>query len=217
MATEKQRERGEFPWLVRMRRRAQQRTQTEVASGAGVSTGALSRYESGDTRVLGDPTLRKLCGVLGIDVPAWLAEPVPGAVPADVVGGARTARYHCPTPFCPMNPWFAVPGWVHFRPQFVESLAAAEVACQFCGATLLSACLHCGAGLGQNGVCPACGEDYVPRVSQDAARDVLELNAMAARAPAATGDTVPFWQPLQRQAGAGTSSRSGDASGRGRD
>lgn len=215
MGTEQQQERRDFPWLVRMRRRGQERTQTEVAACAGVSTGALSRYESGDTRVLGDPTLRKVCEVLGIDVPQWLAEPIPGALPVEAETAGRTARYHCPTPFCRMNPWFAVPGWIHFEPRFVESVAAGEVVCQHCGATLHSACVHCGAALGQHGVCPVCGEDYVPRVAQEAARGVLELNAAAARVAAAPAEGVPFWQPLRRSAQAGAAGRAAGVAGEG--
>lgn len=202
-------ERAEFPWLVRVRRRAQGRTQDEVARSVGITKGALSRYESGETGVVGDGTLRKLCGVLGIDVPAWLAEGA-GGEGFEAVSGRRV-RFHCPTPFCRMNPGFAVPGWVHFEPRFVESVEGAEVVCQYCGATMQCVCSHCGAALGEHGVCPACGEDYVPRVSADVARGVLELSAAAGRAAAmaGAGGGLPYWAPLRRKGVAGDAAEGG--------
>jgi transcriptional regulator with XRE-family HTH domain len=213
-------ERNEFPWLVRLRRRGQGRTQEDLARCAGITKGALSRYESGDTRVLGDATLRKLCAALAVDVPDWLVEEAAGASLGAIAEGgqaAPTARYFCPTPFCRMNSWFAVPGWVHFVPQFVGSVAGAEVVCQFCGATLQSTCPQCEAPLGQHGVCPACGADYVPRLPEEAARRLLEMNAAASPVAAPPVARLPFWQPLRRDSakvvagpGAGGSNRARD-------
>jgi DNA-binding XRE family transcriptional regulator len=214
-------ERAEFPWLIRLRRRSQGRTQEHLARSAGVTKSALSRYESGDTRVLGDATLRTLCADLGLEVPLWLAQTVPGDEPTGPASGdgsgVSLTRYHCPTPFCRMNPWFAVPGWLHFTPRFVESVADGEVVCQYCGATMQSACGQCGAALGQHGVCPACGEDYVRRLTVAAATQTLELNAAAERPAASAVGKLPFWPPLRRDPGAGDARAAGDAAERARD
>ena len=212
-------ERREFAWLVRQSRRSQGLTQEELAGRVGITKGALSRYESGDVRVVGDATLRSLCEALRLVTPGWLSSAAgeAGLVLAAARPSGRLARYYCPTPFCPLNPVFMVAGWIRFMPLQVESVAAAQVVCQWCGADLQSQCPSCGADLVENsGVCVACGSDYV----QPAAVDEETLRILQFSPPTVAKLTrpavgLPFWQPRASAspAGEGDSGRSRQSGG----
>lgn len=206
-------ERREFAGLVRQSRRSQGLTQEDVAARVGISAGALSRYESGDVRVLGDATLRGLCAGLKLVVPAWLGEAGSGAMPAAASPAGRSARYYCPTPFCPLNQVFMTPARLHFMPRQVESAADAEVVCRWCGADLLSRCPSCGAALAEgSGVCPACGADYVPPAPLDEATlRVLHFSPPAVATLTRPAVGVPFWEPRPRPAAAAGSAGEVDA------
>ena len=196
-------ERREFTRLVRQSRRSQGLTQADLAGRVGITNGALSRYESGDVGVVGDATLRSVCEALQLVGPAWLAGA--GAGPAAERPAGELARYYCPTPFCPLNQVFMTPGWIHFMPQQVESCAAAEVVCQWCGAALQSRCLNCGADLVEgSGVCVACGAEYVPAAPVDEATlRVLQFSPPAVAKLSRPAAGLPFWQPRAAGAGAG--------------
>jgi len=191
-------ERQEFPWRVRTTRRRLGLTLEDVARRVGVTKGALSRYESGDVRVLGDVTLRAVCGALGLAVPDWLVAAVPGAA-ASAAGDS--ALFYCPTPFCRLNRPLLLPEQVRFLPGLVRSTPGAEVACHFCGAPMCSECQECGAALERDStVCPACGADYVRHVARDQdAMAILQFNAAAQTQPPGSAPELPFWAPLVRR------------------
>ena len=196
----------EFAELVRQSRRAQRLTQEALAGRIGITKGALSRYESGDVRVLGEVTVRLLCEALQLVGPAWLATAAAGGGASAERAGVRLAHFYCPKPFCPLNEAFMLPGRLRFRPRWVESEAGAEVVCQWCGTEMQSQCPDCGAALVEGStVCVACGADYVPSVPLDAAAmevlrysppTVAKLNLPTAR--------LPYWPPRPPGAAAGT-------------
>jgi transcriptional regulator with XRE-family HTH domain len=205
-------ERREFAGLVRQSRRSQKLTQAVLCERVGITTGALSRYESGDVRVVGDATLRGLCEALKLVGPAWLVGEVAGAESVAERVADVLARYYCPTPFCRLNAVFMTPGRVHFIPQMVESTAGAVVFCRWCGADMHSQCLECGAALAEgSGFCIACGAEYVPsaRVDEDVLRALQFSPPPVATTLSRPAAGLPFWQP--QLPGAGSGAVSGEA------
>lgn len=197
------RERQEFPWRVRLARRSQGLTLEALASRVGVTKGALSRYESGDVRVLGEATVRSVCEALGLALPAWLSRSASSSAPA--ASSSSAVPHCCPTPFCRLNRPLLLPGQVRFLPNLVLSQPDAEVVCRYCGGTLVSACLSCGAPLEpDSGVCPSCGADYVPPAVLDAQTlALLQFNAASAPAPGPPSvSALPYWAPLTARPGA---------------
>ncbi len=203
----KEAERQGFPGRVRLSRRAQGLTLEDVARRVGVTKGALSRYESGDVRVLGDATLRAVCGALGLMMPEGLAEAgMAGASPGTTPPEAGRVPHYCPTPFCRLNRPFLLPGQVRFMPGLVMSESGAEVACRYCGAALCAECPHCGTAVARgSGVCPACGTDYVPAAPLNAdSMAILQFNAAAQAQEAGPTAELPFWAPLVRPTAPGS-------------
>jgi transcriptional regulator with XRE-family HTH domain len=191
----------ELAGLVRQSRRSQGLTQADLAVRVGITKGALSRYESGDLRVLGDTTLRAVCEALQVVGPAWLDAVV--AAPERQAGGL--VRYYCPTPFCPLNEVYLTLTEVRFVPRQVESYAEAAVLCRYCGADMLSECRDCGSALVAGSViCTDCGGAYVPPSPLDAAAmRVLEFSPPPVAKLSRPAIGVPFWQPRAPGASAG--------------
>ncbi len=203
----------EFAGLVRQSRRSQGLTQEDLAGRVSITKGALSRYESGDVRVLGEATLRAVCEALQVVGPAWLVG-ASGEPAARLAEARARARYYCPTPFCALNHAYMLPGRLHFVPQQVESYADAVLLCQWCGADMHPCCTHCRAALVAGGsFCPACGVEYVASVPLDeATRQILDFSppTVAKLSLPATG--VLFWQPRAAAAASGAVGREGDGS-----
>ncbi len=192
-------ERREFPWRVRLARRGQGLTLEALARRVGVTKGALSRYESGDVRVLGESTVRLVCEALGLPVPEWLSVALPAVSVPSVDGLVSSAVPHCClTPFCRLNRPLLLPGQVRFLPSLVLSQPDGEVVCRYCGGTLVSACPSCGAPLEpESGVCPSCGADYVaPAVLDAQTMALLQFNAAASAPAPVAGLALPYWAPM---------------------
>lgn len=192
-------ERREFPWRVRLARRGQGLTLEALARRVGVTKGALSRYESGDVRVLGESTVRLVCEALDLPMPVWLSGASAAAPASSGVSSVPSAVPHCClTPFCRLNRPLLLPGQVRFLPNLVLSQPDGEVVCRYCGGTLVSACPSCGAPLEpESGVCPSCGADYVtPAVLDAQTMALLQFNAAAAVPAAVAGPALPYWAPL---------------------
>ena len=143
---------------IRLARRQQGMTQSQLAREAHCSQSAISMYESGHLDALAGKTVKLIAERFGIEIPVDTAASM-GAPPVDLA-----CRKYCPVDDCPSNiPYIAGAG-LHFKPTLVEAPADETSHCGFCGEVLERACPqeHCGAPLNDGGFCERCGTSYVP-------------------------------------------------------
>lgn len=191
-------DRQQFPQLVRLTRRTQGMVQGELAAQVGISRSALSRYEQGAYKTLGDATIRKICAALSLEPPSWLAQVGVPTAPERVRQAGKTVLYYCPSPHCPMNEPFIVGDRIHFRPSVIASNPDSEVVCRFCEATMQHTCMGCGAPLVSGScVCGSCGTSYLEPVTLDkCSSQVLAFNERAVPRVTSLPEEQPFWTPI---------------------
>lgn len=146
-----------FGSVFRDARRAKCLTGAQLAKMAGCTQSAISQFEGGKRTALRHETVEKICGILGIEMPAELGEGAAqaGEPVATHCGGAALREPFCPNPGCPSNVPFVVDGAVAFMP--VRQPDPGAVFCPWCGEVLQRECPQCGAPTTQAAFCPQCG------------------------------------------------------------
>lgn len=128
-------------------------TQAALAAQAGCMQSAVSMMEGGRMAALARPTLEKIAGILGIDLPPEAGvQATSGPVP---IGGTSL----CPNPECPSNLPYYVGEEVFFLPR---GGTGSGRHCPLCGEVLATDCPSCGARVRPFAACCTdCGKPLV--------------------------------------------------------
>lgn len=142
---------------LRIARRSQGLTQSELAREAKCAQSAISMYESGRLDVLSRRTVKLIAERLGVQIPRA------STGSDDALSVASTRLKCCPVDDCPTNIPYIVRGKLHFSPALVEARADEPTRCAMCGEVLEQCCPNesCGAPLSEGGCCSRCGASYV--------------------------------------------------------
>ena len=153
-----------FGSVFRDARRAKRLSGVELARLAGCTQSAISQFEGGKRTALRRETIDRICEILGIALPAELAETAPEAsaaapdqAPAALPQAPREP--YCPNAGCPSNVPYVVDGALAFMPRRQPDPGAAY--CPWCGEVLLRECPSCEAPSTRTAFCPACGAKRV--------------------------------------------------------
>ena len=141
---------------LKMARRMQGITQSDLAREVFCKQSAISMFEAGHSGILSDQTIEKIARHLGVDL--TLSGASAGEEPPPPYCLAL-----CPIDTCPSNVPYMVQGHPVFRPGMVRIPRNEASICTWCGEPLESCCpnTECGAPLCDGAFCPQCRAPYI--------------------------------------------------------
>lgn len=161
-----------FGQVFREARRAKRLSGVQLAKMAGCTQSAISQFEGGKRTALRRETVEKICGILGIEMPAELAEEPAGqgtaAEPSRPAGSDQypgtgpsrpATEPYCPNAGCISNIPYVVDGALAFMPRRQPDAGATY--CPWCGEVLLKDCPQCDTPATRTAFCPNCGAKRV--------------------------------------------------------